>query len=124
MKNKYLKLFIFLSVAFSIASCGLLNKAQHNCNEGNTETALGASQVMTQVINHYSKCQIDSMCVADMLPSKFNGWIKRTYTDYETKTNVTRYMFIKELNEYNEMIYIVTPKGEMFIVAKRKVIVE
>jgi hypothetical protein len=33
-------------------------------------------------------------------------------------------MFIKELNEYNEMIYIVTPRGEMFIVAKRKVIVE
>ena len=124
MKNRFFKLLVFFFILFSFVSCGPLNKVRQGKNKENTEITFGASQMMKQVTHEYNAYQIDSMCVADVLPLNFNGWIKRTYSDYETNQNIVRYMFIKELNEYNEMIYIVTPRGEMFIVAKRKVIVE
>ena len=124
MKNRFFKLLVFFFILFSFVSCGPLNKVRQGKNKENTETTFGASQMMKQVIHEYNAYQIDSMCVTDVLPPNFNGWIKRIYSDYETNKSIIRYMFIKELNEYNEMIYIVTPKGEMFVVAKRKVTVE
>ena len=124
MKNRFFKLLVFFFILFSFVSCGSLNKVRQGKNKENTEITFGASQMMKQVTHRYNAYQIDSMCVADALPANFNGWIKKTYSDYETNQSIVRYMFIKELNEYNEMIYIVTPRGEMFIVAKRKVTVE
>ncbi len=124
MKNRIFKLLVFFFISFSFVSCGLLNKIRQGKDKENTEITFDTPQMMKQVTHEYNAYQVDSMCVADALPSNFNGWIKRTYSDYETKQNIDRYMFIKELNEYNEMIYIVTQRGEMFIVVKRKVTVE
>ena len=64
------------------------------------------------------------MCVADTLPMKFEGWTCRTYTDYETNQYIVRYMYVKELNDNYEMIYIVTPRGDIYVVSKRKVVSE
>lgn len=79
---------------------------------------------MYQTTHNYTAFQVDSMCVADALPVDFKGWIRRAYSDYETNEYVIRYMYIKELNDNYEMIYIVTPRGEMFVVSKRKVVTE
>ena len=124
MKNKILSLIVFFSVLLSFTGCGTLNKIFHKGDKENTEINFGSSQNMYQTTHDYSAFQVDSMCVADALPVNFDGWIRRAYSDYETNEYVIRYMYIKELNDNYEMIYIVTPRGEMFVVSKRKVVTE
>lgn len=124
MKDKILSLIVFFSLLFSFTGCGTLNKIFHKTDKENTETTFGATQNMYQVTHEYTPFQVDSMCVADALPGNFEGWIRRTFTDYETNQYVVRYMYIKELNDKYEMIYIVTPRGEMYVVSKRRVVSE
>ena len=124
MKDKILSLIIFFSLLFSFTGCGTLNKIFHKTDKENTETTFSTTQNMYQVTHEYTMHQIDSMCVADMLPMKFEGWTCKTYTDYETNQYIIRYMYIKELNDNYEMIYIVTPRGDIYAVSKRKVVSE
>lgn len=124
MKDKILSLIIFFSLLFSFTGCGTLNKIFHKTDKENTETTFGTTQNMYQVTREYTMHQIDSMCVADVLPMKFEGWTCRTYTDYETNQYIVRYMYVKELNDNYEMIYIVTPRGDIYVVSKRKVVSE
>ncbi len=124
MKNKFLTFIIFISVLFSFTGCGVFTKIFHKENKDNTEIVLGAEQNMYQTTYSYSNAQVDSMCVADYLPRNLDEWLKRSYTDYETNQTVARYLYIKELNNNNEMIYIITPKGEIYVVSKRKVVTE
>lgn len=124
MKDKLLTFIIFISVLFSFTGCGVFTKIFHKENKDNTEIVLGAEQNMYQTTYKYSVTQVDSMCVADYLPRNFDEWLKRSYTDYETNQTVARYLYIKELNNNNEMIYIITPKGEIYVVSKRKVVTE
>jgi hypothetical protein len=124
MKDKILSLIIFFSLLFSFTGCGTLNKIFHKTDKENTETTFGTTQNMYQVTHEYTMHQIDSMCVADVLPMKFEGWTCRTYTDYETNQYIVRYMYVKELNYNYEMIYIVTPRGDIYVVSKRKVVSE
>ena len=124
MKDKILSLIIFFSLLFSFTGCGTLNKIFHKTDKENTETTFGTTQNMYQVTHEYTMHQIDSMCVADMLPMKFEGWTCKTYTDYETNQYIIRYMYIKELNDNYEMIYIVTPRGDIYAISKRKVVSE
>ena len=124
MKDKILSLVIFFSLLFSFTGCGTLSKIFHKADKENTETTLGATQNMYQTTYEYTMCQIDSMCVADILPMKFEGWNCRTYIDYETNQYIVRYMYVKELNDNYEMIYIVTPRGDIYVVSKRKVVSE
>ena len=121
MKNKFLRFIALFSVILSLTGCGLLKKATIN---GNTETVMGTTQNMYQVTHEYNARQIDSMCVVDVLPRNLNDWIQRSYNDYETNEYVTRYMYIKEMNNNYEMIYIVTPRGEIYVVSKRRVVTE
>ncbi len=125
MKNKLFSLIVFVSLLFSFTGCGLLNKIFHKQgNNENTEIVMGTSQNMYQVTVEYTLRQVDSMCVADGLPETFDGWIRRGYSDYETNEYIVRYMYIKDLNDNYEMIYIVTPRGEIYVVSKRKVVTE
>ena len=124
MKDKILSLIIFFSLLFSFTGCGTLNKIFHKTDKENTETTLGATQNMYQVTQEYTMSQIDSMCVVDTLPRNFDGWLRSAFLDYETNQYIVRYMYIKKLNDNYEMIYIVTPRGEMYVVSKRKVVDE
>ena len=125
MKNKILSMIIFISLTFSFTGCGTLSKIFHRQGKNNdTEIVMGTTQNMYQVTLEYSPRQVDSMCVADGLPETFDEWIRRGYLDYETNAQIVRYMYIKELNDNYEMIYIVTPRGEMYIVSKRSVVTE
>lgn len=124
MKNRILSFIVFVSLLFSFTGCGMLNRIFHRADKEDTEMTFGSSQNMYQVTHEYSLYQVDSMCVADTLPGNFEGWVRRAYTDYETNEYVIRYMYIKELNDNFEMIYIVTPRGEVYVVSKRKVVTE
>ena len=124
MKNKVLSLIIFFSLLFCFTGCGTLNKIFHKTDKENTETTLGSTQNMYQTTHEYTMRQIDSMCVVDTLPMKFAGWKSSTYTDYETNQHIVRYMYIKEMNDNYEMVYIVTPRGDIYVVSKRKVVSE
>ena len=125
MKNKLFTLIVFVSLLFSLTGCGMLNKIFHGQgNNENTEVVVGTTQNMYQITVEYTQHQVDSMCVADGLPETFDDWIRRGYLDYETNTNIVRYMYIKDLNDNYEMIYIITPRGEIYVVSKRKVVTE
>lgn len=54
--------------------------------------------------NVYTQCQFDSICNVDTLDNNLGTWIMLPLRDYETKENVTQYMFIRSLGE-NECIY-------------------
>ena len=124
MKNRIFGFLVSLLVLFSLSGCGLLGKVSGEKNGNETEIVMGTTQNMYQVTYNYNAMQVDSMCVADYLPRNFDGWTRRAYADYETSQYVIRYMYVKELNNNNEMIYIVTPRGELYVVSKRKVVTE
>jgi hypothetical protein len=116
---------IFLSFLLSLNGCGIIKKLQNrDGNKEGIEIVVGTAPSMYQITTTYNERQLDSMCLADNIPEAFDGWIGRAYQDYETKEYTLRYMYIKELNDNFEMIYIVTPKGELYVVSKRKVISE
>ena len=125
MKNRIFSLIVFFSLLFSFTGCGTLNKIFHkDKGNDNTEIVMGTTQNMYQVTVEYTAKQIDSMCVADGLPETFDGWTRRAYSDYDTNEYIVRYMYIKDLNDNYEVIYIVTPRGEMYVVSKRRVVTE
>lgn len=124
MKNKIFSFIILVSMLLSFNSCGLIKKLSQNDNGENTTIMAGGTQNMYQSTYEYSQWQLDSLCNADNLPNNLNDWINRGYQDYETDAYITRYMYIKELNDNYEMIYIVTPRGEIYVVSKRKVVTE
>lgn len=116
--KKILNVLLALSIIVSLNGCGLLNKIFHGHNEG-TDVVGNEDQIMASMTHEYTRPQLDSMCVADTLPLNLNEWLWRSYTDNETHRKIYRYMYIKQLTENGELIYLVTPRGEMYIVMKR-----
>ena len=123
MRNVLLRVTVAALLGLSVTGCGLLRGIFHK-GKPEVEAVAGTVQNMYQVRHEYDARQLDSMCVADNLPPKLWEWTFRSYIDYETGNVVDRYMFIKELNDNGEMVYIVTPKGDVFAVSKRKVVTE
>ena len=121
MKNRIYSLLLLVSLLFSMAGCGLIKKLQH---KDEPDVVLGSTQNMYQETFEYTTVQLDSMCTVDGLPKSLDEWIRRTFSDYETNEIVVRYMYIKEMNDNYELTYIVAPKGEMYVVSKRKVVTE
>lgn len=124
MKNKLLSILVFFTLLISTSSCGLLGKLSGKDNNQQNGTEIVMGQGMTMTTNEYDSRQLDSLCNADNLPVIPEGWIRRTYSDYETNEYVVRYMYIKELTETYELIYIVTVKGDMYVVNKRQTIIK
>lgn len=114
-------LLLLVSLLFSVAGCGLIGKLKHKDNPG---VVLGTTQNMYQETHEYTTFQLDSMCAVDGLPKSLDEWIRRTFSDYETNEVVVRYMYIKEMNNNYELTYIIAPKGELYVVSKRKVVTE
>ena len=124
MKKKILSFVTMLAVVMSMAGCGLLGNLFNKPGQDETEITLGTQNMYMKTYN-FTVLQLDSLCKADELPVDLTeGWIRRSYKDYETNESVVRYMYIKELNDNYEMIYLVTPEGDRYIVSKRQVISE
>ena len=119
MKNKIPSLLLVLILSFMFTGCGLLNKIFHG-NNPDIDVVYGTDdQIMKETSHVYTTFQLDSMCVADTLPRNLNEWLGKSYTDSETKKRITKYMYIKRLTDTGELIYIVTPRENLFSVKKR-----
>ena len=52
----------------------------------------------------FSSTELDSICKADTLNPDLNTWIVLPMKDYDTRENISQYIFIKSLGEH-EAIY-------------------
>ena len=119
MQKRFIVLVFLLLALLSSVACGPTEKLG---KKDNTLFSTGSRMYMTT--NTYTNYQLDSMCVVDTLPKDLNQWVKGTYTDFETNAYIIRYMYIKELAIDYEITYIVTPRQDIYIVQKRRVIKE
>lgn len=60
---------------------------------------------------------IDSLCVADTLPSVFE-WDERFFVDFETKCEVVKRVYVSIRNG-EKVIYVITGVNEPFVLEKR-----
>ena len=65
--------------------------------------------------------QVDSICSVERLPDNLTEWHKTTLYDYETNERINQYVFIKECNRKNEVIYTITVDDSTYYFTKRVV---
>lgn len=105
MRKLLSKITMVVTIICLIIGCGTTRKVTN-----------GGMYGYTSVINRQ---QLDSICVADTLSIAFDGWIPLTFIDYEMNREMYKYMFIKSIEEDNEIIYIVVPTDSLFKITKR-----
>lgn len=96
MKNFGFEVILFITMMIICFSCGKRNIYQ--------SPTVSSMYTYESVI---TLRQLDSICVADTLLT-MDYWIKDTFYDYETNESYVRYMFIKDLDNDRETIYIIT----------------
>jgi hypothetical protein len=116
MKNSIFKWIAMFTVCVSIYSCGLFRRTPKP-----TDTTLGTPAMYGQTFMYNSR-QVDSMCLADAIsPDLENNWLSTQFVDDETGAAIRRYVFIKIMNDDEEMTYILTPVDTLYKVTKRYV---
>lgn len=55
----------------------------------------------------YSIEKLDSICLSDSISNELNLWHRIDLKDYETNLLLTKYMYIKILNDSCNLIYII-----------------
>lgn len=91
---KHLKFFI-LGLLLMVSACASLNTPY---------TTEYDTQMMNEYEDVYTQWQLDSICDVDGLEHDLDSWYIVALRDYETKENVTQYLYIHSLGEY-ECIY-------------------
>ena len=61
--------------------------------------------MMTAFDFEATMAQVDSVCVADTLPT-LNKWLSRKFEDFESGFILEKLMYIKTMNNKKEVIYI------------------
>lgn len=64
--------------------------------------------MMNSIKGTYNIHQVDSICNVERLPDDLTEWHGTTLYDYETNERINQYVFIKEYNRKNEVIYTIT----------------
>ena len=101
------KLFAFLVAVSLLSGCGLIQKISHkNQTDTNVENTLGVSYMRFTMNKVLGISQVDSMIVADNL-TPLNEWLYSPIIGEDRKA-ISQYMYIKSLEEDNELIYVVT----------------
>lgn len=62
------------------------------------------NQMVNAFEDYYTEYQLDSICNADSISRDFSNWIYLPLRDDESQEDVSQYMYIKSLGEY-ECIY-------------------
>ena len=102
-----MKKLVALLIALSlITGCGLINKISHKDDKPDTENVIGASYMRFTMNKVLGISQVDSMIVVDHL-SPLDDWLHTTYVGPDRKL-INQYMFIRSLEEDNELIYTAT----------------
>ena len=85
--------------------------------------SLACSQkiMMNSIKGAYNINQIDSICNVERLPYDLTEWYGSTLYDYETNEKINQYVFIKEYNRKNEVIYTITVNDSTYYFTKRVV---
>lgn len=109
MENKISKIFIFLFLFVSLIACCCLTKVKVK-NDG---TSMFGYE---KIINGR---QLDSIITVDTLNPFIDEWLTMTFYEYETNVPVKQRMFIKELTDSTEVIYVLVEKDSLYLITKR-----
>lgn len=77
--------------------------------------------MMNSIKGTYNMYQVDSICRVERLPDDLTEWHGTTLYDYETNERINQYVFIKEYNRKNEVIYTITVDDSTYYFTKRVV---
>lgn len=77
--------------------------------------------MMNSIKGTYNIHQVDSICNVERLPDDLTEWHGTTLYDYETNERINQYVFIKEHNRKNEVIYTITVDDSTYYFTKRVV---
>ena len=76
---------------------------------------------MNVVKEAYNEYQLDSICNVEKIPDDLTKWYCNILYDYETNEKISQYVFIKEYNRKNEVIYTITAGDSTYYFTKRVV---
>jgi hypothetical protein len=76
---------------------------------------------MNSIKGTYNMHQVDSIYSVERLPDDLTEWHGTTLYDYETNERINQYVFIKEYNRKNEVIYTITVDDSTYYFTKRVV---
>ena len=102
------KFFYILILFITIVSCSPMS--WQTIGNGNT--------MRNDYMFIYDKCQFDSICFADSLPSDLELWLTVPIQDYETKKAINKYMYIKK-NDSIDVIYLMLLEDDKYNFTKR-----
>ena len=108
---KYVLLVIGLTLM--IIGCGVVKRQQEK-----NEFPFGTSMRITCNIENGTFEQIDSIIIADTLPS-LNKWLRSVYIDYETSNRIMKHMYIRTYDNGTESVYVIMGSDEPFKITKR-----
>lgn len=77
--------------------------------------------MMNSIKGTYNIHQVDSICNVERLPDDLTEWHGTALYDYETNERINQYVFIKEYNRKNEVIYTITVDDSTYYFTKRVV---
>ena len=77
--------------------------------------------MMNSIKGTYNIHQVDSICSVERLPDDLTEWHGTILYDYETNERINQYVFIKEYNRKNEVIYTITVDDSTYYFTKRVV---
>ena len=85
--------------------------------------SLACSQktMINSIKGTYNIHQVDSICNVEKLPDDLTKWHETILYDYETNEEINQYVFIKEYNRKNEVIYTITVDDSIYYFTKRVV---
>ena len=96
---KMKKLILFITAVLLFIGCGVSNKSVVN-------------QSMYGYVKNIDCRQLDSICVVDDLSNNIEEWFKMEFVDYETRNVVTEFLYIKDVSETYDAMYILVKNGE------------
>ena len=75
--------------------------------------------MMNTIKGTYSEYQLDSICRVEKLPNDMSEWYGSFLYDYETNKKINQYVFIKEYNRKNEVIYTIIVDDSVYHFTKQ-----
>lgn len=114
MKKFFKYILLVVSIFALIGGCVWPTRVKPG-NDDNI--VLGGPQMLNSYVMTASDYQVDSICVADTLPS-LDTWMLSAFKDYETGEQIVKRVYIKQSGD-EEVMYIITGRSEPYSVTRR-----
>lgn len=92
------RLLLFIVTILLFVGCGVSNKVN------STRSIFG-------YVKNIDCRQLDSICIVDGLNRDVTQWMKMQFYDYETSDIITEWLYVKDLTETYDVMYILREKG-------------